>query len=369
MLARFVQDGRHVARVATVSIHTRDRAEAGSLVAGDMSRGTSPRGREPAVFVPPMQALGVRSVPPGDWSCEIKLDGFRALAVVQDRRVAVWSRNENRLDGEFPEVVAALQKLRCRSAVVDGEIVALDEAGRSSFQLLQGRNEGPRPPVVFIGFDLLHLDGHSTVALPLERRQELLAELLHEAPPGLQVSPHFDVGPGELLKAARQNGLEGIVAKRRGSPYEPGRRSGAWLKCKVHSEQEFVIGGLTPPQGQRPFFGALLVGYFEGGVLCYAGRVGTGFTYRTLEHLHRAALARQRATSPFAPGRRGQTGRAPSGATRNGRPGITWVEPALVAQIRFAEWTEDGLLRQPVFLGLRGDKRAREVVREAPAAE
>lgn len=326
-----------------------------------MSARTNRPGARRAEFVEPMKALAVARPPEGAWRCEIKYDGFRAIAVLNAGSVELWSRNHKPLDAEFPEIVAALRKLDCAPAVLDGEIVAVDAEGRSRFQFLQGREMGERPRIVFYIFDVVQLAGRSLLAEPLEVRQRELAELLWEVPPPLQRSPVFDEPPAELLAAARRQGLEGIVAKRLGSLYEVGRRSGAWLKCKVLGEQEFVIGGFTAPRRSRQYFGALLVGYHEGRKLRYAGKVGTGFDTRSLAALHHELARRRRATCPFAgfteDNLRHRWSRGPLAE-------ITWVRPSLVAQIRFAEWTDDGLLRQPVFLGLRDDKAPREVVRE-----
>lgn len=322
----------------------------------------------PATFLEPMKALGAETTPAGLWRCEIKFDGYRALAVLNAGRAELWSRNHKPMNADYPEVVAALEKLKCRDAIIDGEIVALDEQGRSRFQLLQGRALGERPPLRYYVFDLLRLDGEEIMASPIEERQARLAAWLKKPPAPLALSPWFDVEPGELLAAAREQGLEGIIAKRPGSPYEIGRRSGAWLKCKVQAEQEFVIGGFTPPQGSRGHFGAILVGcHDEGGELVYCGKVGTGFDRALLADLHARFLRLGREKCPFANlpmTRRPRFGRGMTGAEMKR---VTWLRPELVAQVRFAEWTQDGLLRQPVFLGLRKDKDAREVRREPGA--
>ena len=312
-----------------------------------------------------MKALGSEVVPDGRWRCEIKFDGYRALAVLNGGEVELWSRNHKPLDGDYPEIVAALKKLKCRDAILDGEIVALDEAGRSRFQLLQGRDLGERPPLRYYVFDLPRLNGEELVALPLEERQARLAEWLGTRPPApLELSPWFDIEPAELLAAAKKQGLEGIIAKRPGSLYEVGRRSGAWLKCKVLGEQEFVVGGFTPPEGSRQHFGAILIGYYAGEKLLYAGKVGTGFNQATLKELHTLFLKRKREACPFANlplERRPRFGR---GMTAAEMRKVVWLKPELVVQIRFAEWTNDGVLRQPVFLGLRKDKAASDVRRE-----
>lgn len=316
-----------------------------------------------------MKALGVDTLPPGDWRLELKFDGFRALALVNAGRVELWSRNRKELTDGYPEVVDALSGLPCKNAMIDGELVALDAEGRSRFQLLQGREmTGTRPRIVYYAFDLLHLDGRSLVNEPLEKRQAALAQVLKGAPGGAQLSPVFDTDPATLLEQVRQQGLEGLIAKAAGSLYEPDRRSGAWMKLKVHGEQEFVIGGFTPPKNSRPYFGAILVGYFKGTEFLYAGKVGSGFDHARLGALYAEFQKRRAPSCPFANLPLGRTSRF--GATMRGAAmrEVTWVQPELVAQVRFTEWTDDGLLRHPVFLGLRPDKKAREVVREAPPA-
>jgi bifunctional non-homologous end joining protein LigD len=313
-----------------------------------------------------MKALGSTLLPQGVWHCEIKFDGYRCVAVVAEGRVELWSRSRKSMTADFPQIVAELGKLRCRDAVVDGEIVALDAKGRSRFQLLQNRvAEGVPSNIVYFAFDLMHLDGTSLLANPLERRADLLHRLLGRGGRHLQLSKGFRVEPSVLFAEAKKNGLEGIIAKKPGSHYEPDRRSGAWLKCKVLAEQELVIGGFTQPQNSRKYFGALLVGYHENGALRYAGKVGTGFDERALESLHRTLAGRAVLKCPFVDLPRQGKPRFGAGMGSSEMKKVTWVRPTLVAQIKFAEWTGDGLLRQPVFLGLRTDKAAKEVVREA----
>jgi len=312
-----------------------------------------------------MKALGSEQLPAGHWRCEIKFDGYRAVTVLNAGCVELWSRNHKPLDAAYPEIVAPLAQLKCRNAVLDGEIVALDAAGRSRFQLLQGRDLGERPAIVYYIFDIMHLDGKDLTVLPLEDRQKILSALLKKPKPPLQLSPWFDIDPEKLMQAARSQGLEGIIAKRPGSVYESDRRSGAWLKCKVHGEQEFVIGGFTEPQNSREFFGAILIGYYQRGKLLYAGKVGTGFDRRMLESLHAAFMKRRRAECPFANLPMERRSRFGTGMTVSEMKKVTWLRPELVAQIKFAEWTQDAVLRQPVFLGLRKDKAAKMVRREA----
>lgn len=318
-----------------------------------------------------MKALGVDAIPAGDWHSEIKFDGYRALALIERGKTPqLWSRNEKPLGPDYPEIVAALGKLKCRDAVVDGEIVALDSQGRSHFQLLQQREVSEaRPPICYYVFDLLRLDGRSYLNEPFEKRRATLEKLLGKPPAGVRLSAAFNAPPAELFEQVRKLGLEGIVAKAAGSLYEAGRRSGAWLKCRVSSEQEFVIGGYTPPDGARQYFGALLLGYYRGPELLYAGKVGTGFDVKRLAELHARMAARTRTTCPFA--NLPATGRSRFGQTMNAAAmkSVHWLRPELVCQVRFSEWTSDGRLRHPVFVGLRKDKSARDVVREAPAAK
>jgi bifunctional non-homologous end joining protein LigD len=328
----------------------------------------SARHQAAADYVEPMKALGVEAVPtapPGDWHCEIKYDGYRAIAVVGGARTQLWSRNHKPLD--YPEILPALRALKCRSAVLDGEIVALDDHGRSSFQTLQGRDLGERPPIVFFLFDLLQLDGRSFLGEPIEVRREALKKLLRRPHKALQLSQWFDVEPAALLAEAKRHRLEGIVLKRRGSPYEPGRRSGLWRKVKNLNEQEFAVGGFTPPKNSREYFGALLIGHYQRGKLIYAGKVGTGFDHKMLQSLHAQFLRLVAKDCPFANLPLAHRSRFGQGMTRAVMRTVTWLRPELVAQIRFAEWTQEGILRQPVFLGLRHDKAARETRREAPA--
>lgn len=313
-----------------------------------------------------MKALGVDEIPTGSWHCEIKFDGYRVIIVINGGLVELWSRNHKPL--AYPEVLPPLEKLKCQNAVLDGEIVALDAQGRSSFQALQGRDLGERPPIVCFVFDLLHLNGHACLGLTFEERRQLLGKLITKASPTLRLSPVYEVDPAALLAEARKKGLEGLILKRAGSAYEPDRRSGAWLKIKNVNEQEFVIGGFTPPKNSREKFGAILVGYYRDGKLIYAGKVGTGFNATLLRTLHRKFLTQQTSACPFANLPLAKSSRFGQGMTRAVMRTVTWLRPTLVAQIKFTEWTIEGLLRQPVFLGLRQDKPARQVRRETGAA-
>ena len=319
-------------------------------------------------FIEPMKAKLVEKRPTtGDWIYELKFDGIRLIAVKNKEKLSLLSRNQNDLSARFPEIVDAVKNLPADECVLDGEVVALDEQGGSSFQLLQAREmEGRKSPIYFYAFDLLQLDGKSLVSLPLEARKSVLEKLCVGAGDPIRYSGAIGGDANQLLKEVQRRGLEGIIGKQRSSAYEPGRRSGAWIKLKCVNEQEFVIGGYTPPQGARKHFGAILVGYYKDGDLVFAGKVGTGFTAKSLAALHKKFQAEQRADGPFVDLPSKQNGQWVLGITPSMIKKMHWVNPKFVAEIKFAEWTRDGKLRAPVFLGLRDDKKPTEVVREAP---
>jgi bifunctional non-homologous end joining protein LigD len=316
-------------------------------------------------FVEPMKAKLVGSPPPGDWLYEIKFDGFRSLALKGGSEARLLSRNRKDLGAKFPRVLDAILEIEAGDAVIDGEIVALDDHGRSSFQLLQAFELGDeRPPLFFYAFDLLRIDGQNLVDRTVEERKSLLEELLKTPPDFIRYSASLGRDAKALLDQAREIGLEGLIGKRIGSRYESGRRSGAWIKLKLHSEQEFVIGGHTDPGGSRKHFGALLVGVYSGTDLRFVGKVGTGFNDRLLRALRARFRKLARKDCPFVnlPQKPGSRFGRPITASEMKR--CHWIEPALVCQVRFSEWTRDDSLRQPVFLGLREDKDSREVIRE-----
>jgi DNA ligase D-like protein (predicted ligase) len=285
------------------------------------------------------------------WIFERKLDGVRCLAHRDKRGVKLVSRTDRSMNADYPELVAALEAEPCEDFVVDGEVVAFDGRGITSFSRLQRRHR-QRVAIFYYVFDLLRLNGEDTRDLSLRERKAELRRALHFEGP-VRFSPHRNGHGEELFREACRKGLEGIMAKRADSTYRA-TRSSDWRKLKCHAEQELVIGGYTAPQGSRTDFGALLVGYFEDDRLSYAGKVGTGFDQETLRELGERLRGLERDDPPF----------------HDVHPiprGTHWVEPKLVAQIAFTEWTRDGRLRHPRFLGLRTDKPAREVVRERPA--
>jgi bifunctional non-homologous end joining protein LigD len=320
-------------------------------------------------FIPPMKPRLLETPPTaGDWIYELKFDGIRLIAVKNGEKVNLISRNGNELAARFSEVADAVRALPIKDCVIDGEVVALDEKGGSSFQLLQAHEmEGRRAPIYYYVFDLLQAAGKSLVGLPLERRKDLLASLCENAGDSIRFSGEIGGDPVALLREVQRLGLEGIIGKQRGSVYEPDRRSGAWIKLKCVSEQEFVIGGFTPPQGARKYFGALLVGYYEKKRLLFAGKVGTGFNSKLLASLHKKFKAEKRDDCPFADLPSKQGGQWVLGITPAMMRRCEWINPVFVCQVKFAEWTRDGKLRQPVFLGLREDKKPAEVVRESPS--
>jgi bifunctional non-homologous end joining protein LigD len=293
-----------------------------------------------------------------DWSFEVKWDGVRAIAYVQPGRLRLESRNLNDVTDAYPEVRGLIEQLGMREAVFDGEIVAFDENGRPSFGRLQRRMHVTSPsavrrlaasmPVVYAIFDLIYLDGRSLMELPYTKRRQQLEALELGGRAWRVPAAH----PGEgtaLLAATEQQGLEGIVAKRLDSRYEPGRRGGAWMKIKHTLRQELVIGGWVPGEGRRAErIGALLMGYHQDGAFVYAGRVGTGFTEKTLAQLGAKLKPLRRKTSPFNAGPK-----LPKESV--------FVEPCLVAEIEFREWTIDRVMRAPSYKGLREDKAPRDV--------
>lgn len=319
-----------------------------------------------ARFIEPMKAKLVENPPAtGNWTYELKFDGIRLIAIKNSEKVSLLSRNQNEQSGRFPEIVAAIKNLPVRECVIDGEVVALDEEGRSSFQLLQALEmEGRKAPVYFYAFDLLQLDGNSLLNLLLEVRKSVLEKLCGDAKDPIRYSGPVGSDAKRLLDEVKRRGLEGIIGKLRNSVYEPGRRSGAWIKLKCVYEQEFVMGGYTPPQGARKHFGAILVGYYENKKLVFAGKVGTGFDAKMLSMLHKKLKEEERDACPFVDLPSKQNGQWVQGITPSMMKRMHWVNPKFVADVKFAEWTRDGKLRAPVFVGLREDKKTTDVVRE-----
>jgi bifunctional non-homologous end joining protein LigD len=302
--------------------------------------------------IEPMKAvLSDRPFSDPDWIFERKLDGIRCLAIRDGSGVSLMSRTARRMNDQFPELVRALEEEPSGDFILDGEIVAFED-GVTSFARLQQRAR-ERVPVFLYVFDLPRHDGEDLRQLPLRERKARLRRALDFHGP-VRFNPHRNGEHGdELYREACEKGLEGVIAKRADSPYVGGR-SRDWLKLKCHAEQELVIGGFTAPKGSRTEFGALLVGYNENGALRYAGKVGTGFDQTTLRSLGGRMRELEQDESPFE-------------TFKPIPPGTRWVRPELVAQVGFSEWTRDGRLRHPRYIGLREDKPAAEVVREVPS--
>lgn len=328
----------------------------GALTANATSR---LRYRSVPAWIPPMLATLTDTLPSGGkWIYEPKLDGVRALIYSTGGEIRIFSRNRKPLNDAYPELGDALARQVRGEAVLDGEIVAFDEArGVTSFARLQQRMQLRDPararrsqvPVYLYLFDCMHYQGVDLTGLPVVDRKAVLQEVGRYADP-IRLTEYATTGAEAMLRRACEQGAEGIIAKRADSRYVSAR-STDWLKIKCLRRQELVIGGYTEPQGARERLGALLVGYYDGTALRYAGKVGTGYDRGTLELLYERLVPLHRASSPFAPGP------VPTA-------GVRWVSPTLVAEIGFSEWTSAGMLRHPRFMGLREDKPAKEVRKE-----
>jgi bifunctional non-homologous end joining protein LigD len=313
--------------------------------------------------IEPMAAMSADRPPRGsEWLFEVKWDGVRALAFISNEEVHLQGRSGSRCERQYPELATIHHNVGASKAVLDGEIAVLDPKGVSRFHLIQPRIANTDPnsvahlvrstPVVYFVFDLLYLDGYDLRNVPLAQRRELLEAVVTPGPV-LRVSEAFAGAGEQMLEAARETGLEGILAKHATSCYES-RRSREWLKIKLVTRQEFVIGGFTAPQGDRDHFGALVLGTFEDGKLRWVGNAGTGFDQKLLTSIYSRLKPLIITKCPFTP-------------RPNPDKGMTWVKPELVCEVKFANWTQDGRLRAPVFLGLRDDKPAAQVHQEDAA--
>ena len=319
----------------------------------------------------PMLAMSIeKPFDSPDWLFEIKWDGYRAIAFIQDSKVRLVSRNQNELTHRYPELKDLPKSVKAKNAILDGEVVALDDQGRPSFSLMQQRT-GFRPggkrgpvngdvPVLYYAFDLLYLDGYDWRKVELESRKEKLKSIVVPED-SLRYSDHYEQQGKALFELARDKGLEGIVAKKRECPYQE-RRSSDWLKIKIRHRLECVIGGYTKPEGSRAHFGSIVLGlYDKQGRLIHVGQAGSGFTQKSLAEIWQILKARETKHNPFY------------GEVEALRK-VSWIKPDLVAEIEFAEWTggeESGKiagtspkLRAPVFLGLRDDKDPKECLLE-----
>ena len=326
----------------------------------------APAGWEPMPdeIKPMLATLGTLPKKGRGWAYEFKWDGIRAVTYIDGGRVRVLTRNGNDVSEVYPELRGLGLQLGATPVILDGEIVAMDDEGRPSFSKLQNRMQvrgsaqvrraATLTPVHYLIFDVLYVDGRSLINKSYDERRSMLESLALDGPDWVVTDTFTDVSGDKVLDVARSGGLEGVVAKLRSSRYQPGRRSDAWIKVKLTRTQEVVIGGWAPGKGNRQqTFGALLVGVPTTEGLEYVGKVGTGFTVEQQDELLQTLRPLTRADSPFATA-------VPSAH----RAGATWVEPTVVGEVRFTEWTKDGQIRHPAWRGLRLDKDPREVVRE-----
>jgi len=310
-------------------------------------------------FIPPQLATLVKEPPKGDeWLHELKFDGYRMLCHLNRGKLRFWSRNRKDWTHKFPNLGKAVKALSSQSLILDGEVVAMDSTGHTSFQKLQQSIKSGDSGFIFELFDLVYLEGYNLTRVPLIERKALLAELLESVDrrSPLRYSDHIEGNGDAFFKQACAHGVEGIVSKLANSPYES-TRSRNWLKVKCIKRQEFVIAGYTPSEKGLPGFGSLVLGVYDQGKLMYAGRAGTGFSFQQRLDLRKKLDRLVRASSPFA--------------VKPKDPGLrqaVWVTPQLVAEVAFTEWTNDGSIRHPSFQGLREDKKPRDVVREEPVS-
>lgn len=300
-------------------------------------------------FVKPMLATLVdESFDAKDWIFEIKWDGYRALAEIQKGGIHLYSRSFQLFDKRYPTLIKNLSSIQV-SALLDGEIVVLDEEGKPSFQLVQNYQRTKKGNLVYYVFDLLYLEGYDIRHLPLIERKELLKKLIHNIPQ-VRFCDHVEEKGKAFFKAALKEGFEGIIGKQAQSPYQQGR-SRDWVKIKTHQRQEVIICGFTPPKGAREKFGSLLLGVYDQDQLIYVGHTGSGFNRQTINEMYERLQPLVQESCPFQ-------------SSPKLRSPVTWVKPELVCEVNFAEWTKEGILRQAIFVDLREDKQPREIGRE-----
>lgn len=311
-------------------------------------------------FVAPQLATLVKEPPKGDeWLHELKFDGYRMICHLHRGKAHFWSRNGKNWTEKFPNLAQALKKFPAITAIIDGEVVVVDAAGRTSFQRLQQSmgSGGKAPSFVFEIFDLIYLDGYNLSQTPLRERKQVLQQLLASAKAKgpLRYSDHVQGNGAKFFRQACEYGIEGIISKLADSPYESTRNRN-WLKTKCIKRQEFVIAGYTPSKKGFPGFGSLILGVYDQGELVYSGRVGTGFSIKQRLELQKKLDRISQSSMPFA--------------VKPKDPGLRdahWARPQLIAEVEFTEWTADGSIRHPSFQGLREDKKPTEIVREEPA--
>jgi bifunctional non-homologous end joining protein LigD len=304
----------------------------------------------PQGIKPMLAVLTNESFDDEDWIFEIKWDGYRSLAFVEDGEVALISRNNNSFTERYTPVTDALQQLKV-NAVFDGEIVAVDEKGMANFQKLQNWQQAPDTDLQYYIFDIIWFNGYDLTKLPLIDRKNLLKQILPEGDDVIKFSDHIIEKGKDFFDVAVKQGLEGIIAKNSSSVYQLNNRSNDWLKIKGNLRQEVVIAGFTEPRNSRKHFGALMLGVYQNNKLVYVGHTGSGFNQKSLEEVYNKLKPLIISKSPF------------DNPPKGNMP-VTWVKPQLVCEIKFTEWTKDNVARHPIFMGLRGDKKAKEVVLE-----
>lgn len=308
------------------------------------------KNKPPTITTPMLPMLVAKPFNRKDWLFEIKWDGYRAIATKQGTHCQLYSRNNISLATQYPTIIEALKKID-HDIVIDGEIVVVDKDGRSQFQLLQNYTRTSSGTLIYYVFDLLFIDGKDLQKHPLIERKKLLQKILPQRS-CIKLSKHIFEKGIAFFKAAQKQKLEGIVGKESTSPYVQGRTK-LWQKIKIIHEQEAIIIGFTKPKGSRSYFGSLVLAAYKGKKLYYIGNVGSGFTQASLQKLYKRMKPLSITECPLAT-------KPPFHET------VTWLSPRLVAQIKFAQWTHKGIMRQPIFLGLRSDKKAQEVHREKP---
>jgi bifunctional non-homologous end joining protein LigD len=286
-----------------------------------------------------------------EWIFETKWDGYRAIAIMDSGKINLLSRNGLLLNTKFAPIVEALKSLNVDTAILDGELVVIDEEGIPRFELVQRIGQKPKGELIYFAFDLPYLAGRDLTGVPLVQRRELLGQLVGQEGP-IRFSRAIEERGKEFFRLARERGLEGIIAKRKDSRYLPGKRSESWLKIKARMQQAAVIGGMTGGSGSRKYFGALMLGVYDKGQLRYVGHTGTGFSKALLKDIHKKLTPYLTDICPFTP-------------TPKADAPVKWVKPRFVCEVAFQEWTSDGIMRAPSLLGLRDDKEPKEVVRES----
>lgn len=313
-----------------------------------------------AGFIEPMECLAVTKLPDGpEWVYEIKLDGYRALAINANGKLSLYSRERKSFSRQYQHVFDALGDLP-QNTVVDGEIVALDDAGRPNFNLLQ-HSQSQAKRICYFVFDLLIYDNRDLTQLPLVERREILKSKLTLPSPRGRIVEYFEASAEAMLRSAREHGLEGVVAKRKNSRYEAGKRTGAWAKFRLNSGQELVIGGYVPGAHGVD---SLIVGYYKGSELVYVARVRNGFVPETRRQVFAKLRPLEVPECSFVNLPEKEKGRWGTGLTADDMQKCVWVHPELVARIEYLEWTEGDRLRHAKFAGLRDDKDARSVIKE-----